>query len=139
MEKNYGCKINYFIYEIIKTHSTVAFSKFYTTHFFRQFVALKRISQPVYIFMQPCMQVITAVPRFFALRWDLRNKVQEICKSLLRAIFLAEFTQYQGQKTKFTFIVDKEQQAITAGPISVMFGGGWTEASVFDSQAFGQA
>ena len=37
-----GIKITYFIYEIIKTHSSVAFSTFYITHFFRQFVALKK-------------------------------------------------------------------------------------------------
>ena len=48
-----GVKLTYLNYEIIETHSNVISSQFYTTRFFRQFVALKKISQTVYIFMHP--------------------------------------------------------------------------------------
>ena len=50
-------KFKYLNYEIIKMNSTVAFQKNYITHFFRQFVALKKISLTVYIFMHPCLSV----------------------------------------------------------------------------------
>ena len=45
-----GVKSICFNHEIIKTHSTVAFSTFYTMHFFRQFVALKK-SRRQFIFL----------------------------------------------------------------------------------------
>ena len=56
-----GVKLTYLNNEIIKTHSTVVFSKFYTTRFFRQFVALKKISQTVNIFMHPWCSMCNTV------------------------------------------------------------------------------
>ena len=52
-KNNYGDQINMFYHEIIKTHSTVAFSTFYTTHFFRQFVALKKSHRQFFYFYSP--------------------------------------------------------------------------------------
>ena len=50
-----GVKSTCFNHEIIKTQSTVAFSTFYSTHFFRQFVALKKSRrQFIFLFTPAC-------------------------------------------------------------------------------------
>ena len=52
-----GVKSTCFNHEIIKTHSTVAFSTFYTTHFFRQFVAFKKNLVDSLHFYSPLLRV----------------------------------------------------------------------------------
>ena len=62
-----GGKSTCFNHEIIKMHSTFAFSTFYTTHFFRQIVSLKKSRRQFIFLFTPAWELGNLGA------WELRN------------------------------------------------------------------
>ena len=130
-----GVNLTYF--KIIKTHSTVVCSTFYTTPCFRQFVAFKKISQTVYIFLHPWCRLWTFDCRLCTVEclghwnvswWGLLEpfmstvySVQSTVYNILCTLYTVSCTVYTIHCTLYVYTLQRTVESVQCTMHSVQY------------------